>query len=99
MGDNLHSHVVPQVHQLLQMLKDQDADSAYSGDGSNTDSGRGASEEGETSHSNGFPNNGHHSNGPYHGNPNLHMYGQHSKYFFFKITDQYNLILHAARQW
>nr|AUG84419.1 Pcd11x [Platynereis dumerilii] len=36
-----------EVHQLLQMLKDQDADSAYSGDGSNTDSGRGPSEEGE----------------------------------------------------
>ncbi len=36
-----------QVHQLLQMLKDQDADSAYSGEGSNTDSGKGASEEGE----------------------------------------------------
>ena len=37
-----------QVHQLLQMLKqDPDADSAYSGEGSNTDSGRGPSEEGE----------------------------------------------------
>jgi protocadherin delta 1 len=36
-----------EVHQLLQMLKqEQDAD-AYSADGSNTDSGRGPSEEGE----------------------------------------------------
>ena len=34
-----------QVHQLLEMLKrDQDTDSAYSGEGSQTDSGRGASE-------------------------------------------------------
>ena len=35
------------------MLKEHDADSAYSGEtGSNTDSGRGASEEGETAHHN-----------------------------------------------
>ena len=38
------------------MLKDQDADSAYSGEGSNTDSGRGASEEGENMH-NTLPHN------------------------------------------
>ena len=46
--------VFSQVHQLLEMLKkDQDTDSAYSGDGSNTDSGRGGSEEGEGGHQTG----------------------------------------------
>ena len=39
-----------QVQQLLEMLKaDVDNDSAYSGEGSNTDSGRGPSEEGDKS--------------------------------------------------
>jgi hypothetical protein len=39
-----------QVHQLLEMLKrEQDAESNFSGEGSNTDSGRGPSEEGESS--------------------------------------------------
>lgn len=38
------------MHQLLEMLKaDVDNDSAYSGEGSNTDSGRGPSEEGDKS--------------------------------------------------
>ena len=37
-----------QVHQLLAMLKrEHDDDSAYSGDGSNADSGRGGSDEGD----------------------------------------------------
>ena len=37
-----------QIQQLLEMLKrDQDTSSLTSGEGSNTDSGRGASEEGD----------------------------------------------------
>ena len=43
---------LPQVHQLLHLLKKEgDADSTSSGEGSNTDSGRGPSEEGDRDHS------------------------------------------------
>jgi protocadherin delta 1 len=46
-----------QVHQLLAMLKrEHDDDSAYSGDGSNADSGRGGSDEGDGAPSRGPSN-------------------------------------------